>query len=128
MSKFRIALAQINVTVGDLAGNKSKIVEYMSNARDIGADVVVFPELSVTGYPPEDLVLRPQFVEDNLLSLNEIAGESKGISSVIGFVDRDSALRNSAAVDRSTINLACPTMAFLTKSVILNPVEKVQFI
>lgn len=98
MSKFRIALAQINVTVGDLAGNKSKIVEYMSNARDIDADVVVFPELSVTGYPPEDLVLRPQFVEDNLLSLNEIAGASKGISSVIGFVDRDSALRNSAAV------------------------------
>ncbi|MEE2885372.1 MAG: NAD+ synthase [Chloroflexota bacterium] len=98
MSKFRIALAQVNVTVGDLAGNKSKIIEYMVNARDVGADVVVFPELSVTGYPPEDLVLRPQFVDDNILSLNEIAGESKGISAVIGFVDRDSALRNSAAV------------------------------
>ena len=98
MSKFRIALAQINVTVGDLAGNKSKIIEYMINARDVAADVVVFPELSITGYPPEDLVLRPQFVDDNLLSLNDIAHESKGISAVIGFVDKDSALRNAAAI------------------------------
>ena len=100
MPTLRIALAQINVTVGDLAGNTAKIIDYMGRARDIGADLVAFPELAVTGYPPEDLVFRPQFVSENLNRMRQIASASKGIAVVFGFVDRDRALRNAAAIAR----------------------------
>ena len=100
MPTLRIALAQINVTVGDLAGNTAKIIDYMGRARDIGADLVAFPELAVTGYPPEDLVFRPQFVSENLDRMRQIASASKGIAAVFGFVDRDRALRNAAAIAR----------------------------
>ena len=62
----RIALAQINPIVGDLWGNSRLIVEWIGRARDQGADIVLFPELALTGYPPEDLVLKPAFVRDNL--------------------------------------------------------------
>ena len=100
MATLRIALGQINVTVGDLAGNTSKIIDYMGRARDIGADLVAFPELAVTGYPPEDLVFRPQFVSENLDRMREVASASKGIAAVFGFVDRDHGLRNAAAIAR----------------------------
>jgi NAD+ synthase (glutamine-hydrolysing) len=94
---LRLAMAQINCTVGDLAGNTGKIVRYIKSARDEGADIVSFPELAVTGYPPEDLLLKPQFIEDNLQALAEITAASKGITSVVGFVDLADDIYNSAA-------------------------------
>ena len=97
---LRIALAQINPTVGDLPGNRQKIVEYIARARAKDADIVVFPELAVCGYPPEDLLLKEHFVRDNIKSLNLLAREVKGIAAVIGFVDIDKNKRlyNAAAV------------------------------
>jgi NAD+ synthase (glutamine-hydrolysing) len=93
----RIALAQINPTVGDLEGNGRLIVEWMGRAREQGADIVCFPELAITGYPPEDLVLKPSFVRDNLAQLKLVARAAKGISAVVGFVDQEGDLFNSAA-------------------------------
>ncbi len=97
---LRIALAQINPTVGDLPGNRGKIVEYIARARARGADIVIFPELAVCGYPPEDLLLKEHFVRDNIKSLQALTGEVKGIAAVIGFVDidKDKRLYNAAAV------------------------------
>ena len=94
---MRIALAQVNPTVGDLAGNSQLIVGWMEKARDAGADIVCFPELAITGYPPEDLVLKPAFVRDNLAQLSVIAQAAKGIAVVVGFVDEDGDLFNAAA-------------------------------
>ena len=91
-------MAQMNPTVGDLAGNRDAIVEYINRARRLGADVVAFPELAVTGYPPEDLLLKPQFIKDNLRTLREIQKASKGITAIVGFVDRQDFLYNAAAV------------------------------
>ena len=93
---MRIALAQVNPTVGDLAGNSQLIVGWMEKARDAGADIVCFPELAITGYPPEDLVLKPAFVRDNLAQLSVIAQAAKGIAVVVGFVDEDGDLFNAA--------------------------------
>ncbi|MEA2656406.1 MAG: hypothetical protein QOI23_1771, partial [Chloroflexota bacterium] len=62
---LRIGLAQVNPTVGDLVGNSRLIIEWIGRARDQGVDIVCFPELAITGYPPEDLVLKPAFVRDN---------------------------------------------------------------
>src|SRR5579859_6200532 len=73
------------------------IVEWMGRAREQGADIVCFTELAITGYPPEDLVLKPSFVRDNLAELKLVANASKGISAVVGFVDQDGDLFNSAA-------------------------------
>ena len=98
MTSFRIALAQINTTVGDLRGNKSKIVAHIHRARELGADVVAFPELAVPGYPPEDLLLKPSFVGDNVQALEGIAAETRGITAVTGFVDRGDDIYNAAAV------------------------------
>ena len=97
---LRVALAQINPTVGDLPGNRQKIIEYIARARAKDADIVVFPELAVCGYPPEDLLLKEHFVRDNIKSLNLLAREVKGIAAVIGFVDIDNKKRlyNAAAV------------------------------
>jgi len=93
----RIALAQVNPTVGDLSGNTRLVVEWIERARDAEADIVCFPELVVTGYPPEDLVLKPSFVRDNLAQLDLIAAETRGIAAVVGFVDRDGEIFNAAA-------------------------------
>ncbi len=98
MLSLRVALAQINPTVGDLEGNKARILDYMDQARDAGADLVAFPELALTGYPPEDLLLKPQFIKDNLACLQEIAAQSKGITAVVGFVDAGDDIYNAAAV------------------------------
>ena len=70
---FRIGLAQINCTVGDLNGNCRKILDYVEKARSQEVDLVLFPELTVTGYPPEDLLLKPKFTQDNIAVLKEIA-------------------------------------------------------
>src|SRR3954471_768079 len=94
----RIALAQIDVVVGDIPGNRDRIVEWIGEARGAGADMVVFPELAVTGYPPEDLLLRPGFLRAARVSLDEIAGATDGITALVGcpLFDRD--LANACAV------------------------------
>ena len=94
---MRIALAQVNPTVGDLAGNGRLVIDWIEKARQADADVVCFPELVITGYPPEDLVLKPSFVRDNLAQLDAIASATRGIAAVVGFVDRDGDLFNAAA-------------------------------
>lgn len=103
MYHLRIALAQINLTVGDLDGNTEKIIQYSRLARDAGADLVVFPELAITGYPPEDLLLKNGFVRRNIECLNKVAAATQGITSVVGFVDQHESLYNAAAVIRDGI-------------------------
>ncbi|HWQ34417.1 MAG TPA: NAD+ synthase [Blastocatellia bacterium] len=98
MSIIRVALAQINTTVGDFAGNTARIIASIERARAEGADIVAVPELSVTGYPPEDLLLKPQFISANLKALDEIVAASKSITSIVGFVDRTSDIHNAAAI------------------------------
>jgi NAD+ synthase (glutamine-hydrolysing) len=98
MRTIRIALAQIDTTVGDLDGNTAKIVDWIGRARAAGADLVAFPELALTGYPPEDLVLRRSFVADNLRVLQDVVAATKGIAAVVGFVDANDDIYNAAAV------------------------------
>ncbi|HET9411217.1 MAG TPA: NAD+ synthase [Candidatus Dormibacteraeota bacterium] len=97
---MRIALAQINPIVGDLEGNARLIVDRIGEARDRHADLVCFPELALTGYPPEDLVLKPAFVRDNLKQLEQVVQATTGISVVVGFVDDDGEIFNAAAFIR----------------------------
>jgi NAD+ synthase (glutamine-hydrolysing) len=98
MKPLRIALAQINPTVGDLDGNVSKIIGHLQKAQRLEADLVVFPELAVTGYPPEDLLLKSQFIADNLHALEMIKESASDIAAIVGFVDRKEALFNAAAL------------------------------
>src|SRR5207248_4872381 len=84
MAAVRIALAQVNPTVGDLEGNRWLIERAIGDATAAGADLVALPELAVTGYPPEDLVLRPSFVADNLLTLEDLAPAVTGTTAVVG--------------------------------------------
>ena len=99
---MRIALGQLNVTVGDLEGNVEKLAAFAREATGQGADLVCFPELAITGYPPEDLVLRASFVDDNLEALDQLARETaEGCAVLTGFVDRsDRGLHNAAALLR----------------------------
>ncbi|MDD5432753.1 MAG: NAD+ synthase [Candidatus Omnitrophica bacterium] len=98
-TNLRIGLAQINSTVGDLFGNCEKIKEYLSRAVKLGVDIVSFPELAVTGYPPEDLLHKQKFVRDNLAALKEIAVGTKGLTAIVGFVDKGkNGLYNAAAI------------------------------
>jgi NAD+ synthase (glutamine-hydrolysing) len=99
MRTIRISMAQINPIVGDLAGNRDKIIHAINSAKKINADIVALPELAVTGYPPEDLLLKPRFVKDNIETLKEIQRETRGIVAIVGFVDsgRD-CLFNAAAI------------------------------
>jgi len=93
----RIALAQVNPTVGDLAGNAQLVIEGIERGREAQADIVCFPELVITGYPPEDLLLKPSFVRDNLAQLELIAQATKGVAAVVGFVDQEGDIYNAAA-------------------------------
>ncbi len=98
---LRVALAQINVTVGDLEGNTRKILASMRQAHEAGAHLVCFPELALTGYPPEDLLLKPGFIAANLRKLDALLLASRdlpGLMSIVGFVDRDHDIFNAAAV------------------------------
>ena len=98
---LRVALAQINVTVGDLEGNSQKILAAMQQASAARAQILGTPELALTGYPPEDLLLKPGFVDDNLRALQELIQASRafpGLTTVIGFVDRDHDIYNAAAI------------------------------
>ena len=102
---MRIALAQINPTVGDIAGNVRKIIDFCAEARAGGAALVVFPELSVIGYPPKDLLLKPQFIDANIRALQTIAAAATGITAVVGYAERNTApvgrpLHNAVAVLR----------------------------
>lgn len=100
MNNIRIGLAQINASVGDLDGNTKKILRYAGQADKLGVDILAFPELAITGYPPEDLLLKPGFIDDNLDSLRLIAGQTSSldIAIVTGFIDRSDDIYNSAAV------------------------------
>jgi NAD+ synthase (glutamine-hydrolysing) len=84
---LRVALAQINPTVGDVAGNAAKIAEWIGDARSAGAELVVFPELCVPGYPAEDLYLKRHFVEANRRAVEELAGETAGLVALVGFAE-----------------------------------------
>ena len=98
MRTFRIAMAQMNATVGDLDGNSERIIAAIQEARDLGADLVAFPELSLPGYPPEDLLLKPQFIRENSDRLFQIAEKCQGIAAIVGFIDADADIYNAAAV------------------------------
>jgi NAD+ synthase (glutamine-hydrolysing) len=95
---MRLGLAQINTVVGDLDGNRDLIVSRLDDARAQGCEVVLFPELAVTGYPPEDLLLRPGFVRAAARTLNEIAAQAKDVVAIVGFPHFDADLYNAAAV------------------------------
>ncbi len=96
---MRVALAQINTTVGDVWGNVEKATDALHKAVESGASVVAFPELTIPGYPPEDLLLQPGFIQENLKALEELAGKvPEGVVAAIGFVDLTSDLYNSCAV------------------------------
>jgi len=96
---MRIALSQINVTVGDIDGNIDRILRRIKSAKDLEVELIAFPELSITGYPPEDLIFKTQFVDDNLAALKRIVSASENIYVVVGYIDRDKdAIYNSAAI------------------------------
>ena len=96
---MRVALAQINTTVGDIWGNVEKMSDALSRATDADADLVAYPELTITGYPPEDLLMRPSFIEENLKALDEFAKTvPENIACAVGFVDLDADLFNSLGV------------------------------
>ena len=98
-TSLRIAIAQLNPTVGDLEGNFQKINRFILSAKASGADIVCFPELALTGYPPEDLLLKPKFIEDNLSKIKELAKLTTDIVAVVGFVDKKGKnIYNAAAV------------------------------
>jgi NAD+ synthase (glutamine-hydrolysing) len=98
MRRVRIALAQVNPTVGALEANARMVVDWMARARALGCDVVAFPELVLTGYPPEDLLFKPAFIEANLRALADVAAQSRGITAVLGFVDKRDDIFNAAAL------------------------------
>ena len=98
MRSLRIALAQINPTVGDLEGNVAKIIRYIKMSIKSRVQIVAFPELAITGYPPEDLLLKPQFVDDNLDALKKIQKNVHDITAIVGFVDRKDDIYNAAAI------------------------------
>ena len=96
---LRLALAQINCTVGDIPGNTVRILHQLEQARAANADLVLLPELAITGYPPEDLLLRRDFIEANLQALERIVPATRGLVALIGFVEREgNAIFNAAAV------------------------------
>ena len=98
MRRFRIALAQINAVVGDLEGNVARIRAGLEQARTVGAQLVAFPELAITGYPPEDLLFKSTFVETNLRALDDVTAASTGLTAIVGFVDKRDDIFNAAAV------------------------------
>ncbi len=102
MKDVRIAIGQINSVVGDLEGNSNKILSCIKEAASKDIDLIVFPELSITGYPPEDLLLKPHFIKDNIRYLNKISKEIGDLVAIVGFVDEKKGdIYNSAAVMRN---------------------------
>jgi NAD+ synthase (glutamine-hydrolysing) len=95
---MRVALCQINATVGDIAGNAARIARGIGEARELHAELVLFPELAITGYPPEDLLLREHFLTDARAALEQLAELSEGIVAIVGFPERAEDVYNAAAV------------------------------
>ncbi len=99
MKQLRTGLSQINPSVGDITGNTKKITEAIEAARDLDTDILCFPELAVTGYPPEDLLLKTEFIDDNIRALDEIKRHCRdNMVVIVGFVDKKDDIFNSAAV------------------------------
>src|SRR5919198_1352278 len=95
---LRVALAQINPTVGDIGGNASKISDQIARARDEGAALVVFPELALSGYPPEDQLLKTSFLDAARTALRELAAETRDIVAIVGYPEQAEDVYNTAAV------------------------------
>ena len=99
MSKIKISMSQINTTVGSLDSNTKKIIDKITKAKKEKSNVICFPELSITGYPPEDLVLSDLFIKNNIQALNSIKKHTKNIIAIVGFIDKDiNGIYNSAAI------------------------------
>jgi NAD+ synthase (glutamine-hydrolysing) len=98
MRRVRVGLAQVNPTVGAIEANARLVVDWMGRARAAGCDLVAFPELTLTGYPPEDLLFKPAFIEANLRALADVTRQSKGLTAVLGYVDKRDDIFNAAAV------------------------------
>ncbi len=98
MKTWRIAVAQFNFTVGDLTGNARQLERGIQRARDVGAEVVLFPEMAVTGYPAEDLLLKPSFLDANRAVVEDLARATQGITAIVGFADVTDDVYNAAAV------------------------------
>ncbi len=96
--RIRIGLAQVNTTVGDFPGNERRLLETIDNARSSGVEILAFPELAIPGYPPEDLLLKPAFIEDNLRCLQRITAASTGMTVITGFIDAGRDIYNAAAI------------------------------
>jgi NAD+ synthase (glutamine-hydrolysing) len=102
---MRIAIGQINPTVGDIVGNSAKIIDFIEQAKSRGARLIVFPELSICGYPPKDLLLKPAFIDDNIAAVHRIAKRVSGIDAIVGYAHRNEhpigrPLHNAVAVLR----------------------------
>ena len=100
---FRLALAQMNPTVGDIDGNTARIIEYVDRAQECGADLVAFPELAITGYPPEDLLFKTSFLQSNTAAMQRVVEAARDIAVVVGYVevgdsDKGTDIANAAAV------------------------------
>jgi len=98
MQRLRIGMAQLNMTVGDFGGNTQKIMEAIAESRSLGVDLLTFPELAICGYPPEDLLFKPQFITESIRSLEKIVSVSAGLTLVVGFIDAKDDIYNAAAV------------------------------
>jgi len=98
MRTLRIGLCQINTTVGDIEGNTRKILDYISKGKKMGADLLAFPEMAITGYPPEDLLFMPKFIEANLKAIQKIAKATTSTTALVGFVDKKEDIYNAAAL------------------------------
>ncbi len=96
--KLRLALGQINSTVGDLSGNVKKIMGVVRESRKLGADLLAFPELAISGYPPEDLLMKSAFIQSNREALEEVARACRGITAIVGFADKEDDIYNAAAI------------------------------
>ncbi len=98
MRTLNLALAQVNHVVGDFEGNFQKIVSFIGQAKKAGADVVAFPEMCLAGYPPEDLLLKPEFIKENQRYLKKLLPHSQDITVIVGFVDHEDDIYNAAAI------------------------------
>ena len=98
MRTLRLAMAQINTTVGDLDGNTALVLDYIQRAKAQQADLVAFPEMAITGYPAEDLLFKPSFIQANIQKMHQVVAHSQGITVVVGFADSQGDIHNAAAV------------------------------
>ena len=98
LRKFRLALSQMNALVGDIAGNTARIIADIDRARAAAADLVAFPELAITGYPPEDLLFKTSFLRDNGAAMERVVAAARGLAVVVGFVAVGQDIANAAAI------------------------------